>query len=72
MDIIERNALCARQLLEAGAEIARLRVAIKLLREAIQATISQADISLDLYCNGRVPECQVVYDQCVAALEQTK
>ena len=34
-DIIERNAKCARQLLEAGAEIERLTAALKLTRAYI-------------------------------------
>ena len=50
----------------------KLRNNVMLLREAMQAAITQADVSLNLYCSGRAPECQAVYDQCVAALEQTK
>lgn len=52
-DIIERNAKCARQLLEAGAEVARLRA---LVREAYREGVEHGEDSATAYEWGSPPD----------------
>ncbi len=60
-----------RAFTQAADEIERLRVlssATSELLVAMRAAIAQADKELDERFSGRTPECEAIYDLCVAAI----